>query len=803
MGTLGCLNSKNPTSKSWPAVCYFLHLKNVCPRTRDNDVRRMKTHRSFPTGSVVSLSASLLLLPTIHSGAACGTGATTIAVVPSLGGSFYRVSALNANGHVAGFSYTLGNLEGHAFRFDSGGIMDLGTLGGSSSQEFGLNNSGQVVGESSLVGETEIHAFLHNGSTISDLGTLGGSYSTAIAINDAGQIVGHSELLDNPTLEAFIFQGGTMTSLGHLGGNYSTAMAVNQTGDVIGSSLTVSNELHGFLYRNGTMIDLTSLGGGFSVAYALNDTGTVVGDSGLATGETHGFVYSGGVMVDVGTLGGTSSSAYDINNVGQVIGTSTTTGDAQVNGFIYSGGTMTSLGMLGGSYSAPRAINEAGQVVGDAETSNFVMHAFLWQNGSMIDLNTILPADSGWELSSAYFINNAGRIVGQGTLNGESQWFILDLGSANTPPIANAGTDQIVECTEQVTLNGTQSSDPDGDALSYEWSEGNFVLGTNSTITVLVGPGTHAMTLKVSDPCGDSAQDTVTVQVVADTIPPTISCPGTVTGAGAGSCETIVPDLRPLVVVSDNCTSASALVVTQSPAAGTVLGSGQHTISVAVTDAAGNSASCTSTIVGGDTVPPTIVRSPSSVTNSTGDNCEAEVPNLKGLLVVEDNCTPTEALIITQIPVAGTSLSKGEHSITVTVTDASGNSTSQHVTLKIVDRTAPKIQSIAATPTVLSPADNSKVAVNVSLVAVDNCDPTPISRIVEVLCNERTENGDIEIQGDLTVKLIAAKKSNGNGRTYTIVVECKDSSGNVTMGSVLVAVQKTVARDQVNLRPGR
>ncbi|HEX5220944.1 MAG TPA: PKD domain-containing protein [Verrucomicrobiae bacterium] len=765
----------------------------------------MKTHRSFPPRSVVSLSAGLLLLPGIDSWASCGTGATTITAVPSLGGSFYRVSALNANGQVAGFSYVPGDLEGHAFRFDSSGIQDLGTLGGSTSQEFGLNNLGQVVGESSLVDDFIINAFLHDGSAIVNLGTLGGAYSTAVAINDAGQIAGHSELLNNPTLEAFIYQGGTMTSLGHLGGEYSTAMAINQGGDVIGSSLTAFGELHGFLYRNGTIIDLTSLGGGFSVAYALNDQGTVVGDSAIPTGETRGFIYSASTMVDVGTLGGSWSSAYAINNAGQVIGTSATTNDAQVNGFIYSSGAMTNLGTLGGTYSAPRAINDVGQVVGEAQTANFTMHAFLWQNGNMVDLNTLLPAGSGWQLSSAYLINNAGRIVGQGTVNGASQWFILDLGSdsANNPPVANAGDDQRVECTGQVTLNGNLSSDPDGDALSFEWSEGNVVLGTNSTITTLLGTGSHTITLRVSDPCGDSALDTVTVEVVADTTAPTISCPGTVTGAGAGNCETIVPDVRPLVIVSDNCTPATDLVVTQSPAAGTVIGSGQYEITVTVTDAAGNSSSCSSTILGGDTVPPTIVSSPASVTSATGDNCQAEVPSLKDLLVVEDNCTPAEALAVVQSPAAGTLLPKGEHLVTVTVADAAGNSTSKHVTLMIVDSTAPTIQSLAATPSVLSPPDNSKVTVNVSVVATDNCDPAPATKIVQVLCNERTDPGDIEIQGNLTVKLIAARKSNGNGRTYTIVVECKDSSGNVTTSSVPVEVRKTIDRAATNAKRNR
>ena len=40
----------------------------------------------------------------------------------------------------------------------------------------------------------------------------------------------------------------------------------------------------------------------------------------------------------------------------------------------------------------------------------------------MTDLNSLLPANSGWVLESAQFINNSGRIVGTGTYNDQSQW---------------------------------------------------------------------------------------------------------------------------------------------------------------------------------------------------------------------------------------------------------------------------------------------------------------------------------------------------------------------------------------------
>src|SRR5262249_57114634 len=55
-----------------------------------------------------------------------------------------------------------------------------------------------------------------------------------------------------------------------------------------------------------------------------------------------------------------------------------------------------------------------------------IPHAFLFIDGKLTDLNSLMPADSGWILNSANAINNKGQIVGYGTnAAGQTHGFLL------------------------------------------------------------------------------------------------------------------------------------------------------------------------------------------------------------------------------------------------------------------------------------------------------------------------------------------------------------------------------------------
>src|SRR5205814_7687420 len=119
----------------------------------------------------------------------------------------------------------------------------------------------------------------------------------------------------------------------------------------------------------------------------------------------------------------------------------------------------------------------------------------------------------------------------------------------------------------------------------------------------MVGVRAHTIMVTATDAAGNSASCTTSF-TVTDSTPPTVTCPAA-TGASAGAgCQAAVPNILSGVTASDNCSSAGSITLVQSPTAGTMVGLGAHTITVTATDAAGNSATCTTSFTVTDNAPP-------------------------------------------------------------------------------------------------------------------------------------------------------------------------------------------------------
>ncbi|WP_419175289.1 S8 family serine peptidase [Desulfosediminicola sp.] len=96
---------------------------------------------------------------------------------------------------------------------------------------------------------------------------------------------------------------------------------------------------------------------------------------------------------------------------------------------------------------------------------------------------------------------------------------------ANQPPVVDGGNDRSIDDedgdgAETVLLNGSASSDPDGQIISYLWQDGETILGTAATLAVPLSIGEHVITLTVEDNGGATGADTFIVTVNDASIAP-------------------------------------------------------------------------------------------------------------------------------------------------------------------------------------------------------------------------------------------------------------------------------------------
>jgi probable HAF family extracellular repeat protein len=404
--------------------------------------------------------------------------------LPTLGGpgtyfvdAANNIAVLNDRGSVSGGSadtlipdpfspaywWSNGNVT-KAYLWQNGSLTQLGSLLDNvnslstwiSSNDLvaGISENGQI--DPSVPDLPEMSAVLWRDGKITSLGTLpgGGYQSAAVSVNNRGKVVGvatnlvpdaNSLLQFNQNiwaipypyqLRAFIWdQKNGMQDLGTLGsGTNAEALAINERGQVIGDSYTSSapGACYGvtsgaFIWdRKHGMVDLGNFGGTCTVPGGLNNRGQVVGAS-LVTGDANqrAFLWEHGSLRDLGGFEGGITGAMAINERGEAVGY------AQTAALWKKVGELIDLGTVGSDpCSFAEAINDKDQVVGNSSPSDCVNYntsrGFLWEHGSIADLNALIPANSALYVKYAYTINRRGEIAVNGVdVNGNEQAGVL------------------------------------------------------------------------------------------------------------------------------------------------------------------------------------------------------------------------------------------------------------------------------------------------------------------------------------------------------------------------------------------
>lgn len=177
---------------------------------------------------------------------------------------------------------------------------------------------------------------------------------------------------------------------------------------------------------------------------------------------------------------------------------------------------------------------------------------------------------------------------------------------------------------------------------------------------------------------------------------------------------------------------------------------------------------------------------------SCPDNIVTECTGPDGALVefqagASDACEGI--LVPTCDPASGTNFQVGENSTKCNATDRRGNTGRCSFEVTVEDTTKPVITSISVTPDKLWPPNGKMLPIEVNVTVIDICDSAPNCSITSIASGEPGDDStDSEITGDLTANLRSKRLGTGNGRTYTISVECRDAAGNTTAGMTTVSV---------------
>jgi Putative Ig domain/K319L-like, PKD domain len=426
---------------------------------------------------------------------------------------------------------------------------------------------------------------------------------------------------------------------------------------------------------------------------------------------------------------------------------------------------------------------------------------------------------------------------------------LVHVNYVNHPPMARAGDDQTVNEGGPVHLDGSASTDPDGNPLTYAWSQvdnggppvtiipdqGNPPDPSKATFTapqVPCGGAPVVMRLTVDDTYLDGVRtDDVQINIANVNNVPTADAGGNQTGIHEGDTvelhgtgddvadaeevifqwtQTSGPDLGPLGSGKDVSFTAPQIISGGDPNAFVDLG-----FHLTVTDSCGGSTTTGDITVHVANIPHDPVAVAQAIPTSANEG--GDTVQLDGSMSTDPDFDPltytwaqTAGLPVTLVYSPGDThhtmptfvtpwvSANTQFKFKLTVSDPYGGTSSAYVCVTVNNwHTPPNASHARADVSVLWPPDHKMALVHI--IGVDNPNNDPIT--INTVTQDERPNGlgdgdtpiDAIINGD-TVLLRAERSGNGNGRVYRVCFTIHDPEQNAD-GCVNVMVPKSKKTD--------
>jgi Tol biopolymer transport system component len=361
------------------------------------------------------------------------------------------------------------------------------------------------------------------------------------------------------------------------------------------------------------------------------------------------------------------------------------------------------------------------------------------------------------------------------------------------PPIITCPATGTAECSSAA---GTPKGNPAiaaflAGASATDGCEPTPTLSNNAPAVFPKGTTTVTFTATGIDFLGTSSTCNADLQVV-DTTPPVVTCPSSISVECAQTGGT--PAGQPMIAAflagasaSDSCGATSA----PSNNAPAFFALGTTPVTFTSVDSAGVPGHCTANVTIVDTTKPTLPA-------DTTIECTSPLGSTLPFGMPTDTCDGMVAASNDAPPI----LPFGSTTVTWTATDGSGN-TITGTQVVTVDDTTPPTLTVALDPTVLWPPDHTLTAIRATINATDDCDPSPVVRLVSITSSEpddgtgpRDKPHDIQGAMYLTTDrrfALRAEHAPSGTREYTVTYEAEDAHHNVTSVQVTVRVPKSGA----------